>query len=196
MLTVLNAGAGNAPLPHLLYPKSEWTEIRLDADERSRHDLLGDVRNIPLADESVDGVFNCHVLEHLCEQDGRRALREFHRVLKPEGELVLLTPDLKAVAKEILANKLLDTLYESPAGPVRPVDVIYGFQPLQQTHPLFAHRFGFTLDSLAHAVAGAGFDTEVTEILNAYELRAIGRKPRSHERHPNHHQNGSAAADQ
>lgn len=49
-----------------------------------------DVTSIPFPGESFDVIFCSHVLEHVA--DDRKALREFFRVLKPKGWVVLLVP--------------------------------------------------------------------------------------------------------
>ena len=49
---------------------------------------------LPFADQSFQCVFGFSVLEHLV--NGCRFLQESHRVLKPGGRLVLITPNLSA----------------------------------------------------------------------------------------------------
>ena len=62
--------------------------------------LYGDVvKGLPLATGSVDGLYACHVLEHLTLADMRAALTESLRVLKPGGVFRLIVPDLKSRAK-------------------------------------------------------------------------------------------------
>jgi SAM-dependent methyltransferase len=53
-------------------------------------DVLADVTNLPMEDESFDMVLCIHVLEHVL--DDRAAIREIHRVLKPGGLAVLQVP--------------------------------------------------------------------------------------------------------
>ena len=53
-------------------------------------DLHFDVQQIPLADRSVDVILCNHLLEHVA--DDRRALRELHRILRPGGWGILLSP--------------------------------------------------------------------------------------------------------
>ena len=53
-------------------------------------DLHFDVQQIPLADNSVDVILCNHLLEHVA--DDRRALRELHRILKPGGWGIVLSP--------------------------------------------------------------------------------------------------------
>jgi SAM-dependent methyltransferase len=54
--------------------------------------LHGSIFAIPLPDGSVDGVYNLGVMEHFEEADIVRILREFRRVLKPSGRIVLFWP--------------------------------------------------------------------------------------------------------
>ena len=49
-----------------------------------------DVMDLPFAAESFDFLMCNHVLEHV--EDDRRALSEFHRVLKPGGWAILMCP--------------------------------------------------------------------------------------------------------
>ena len=49
-----------------------------------------DIACMPYSDESFDVIYCSHVLEHV--RDDRRALKEFHRVLKKDGWAVLLVP--------------------------------------------------------------------------------------------------------
>ena len=48
------------------------------------------MQQIPLADNSVDVVLCNHLLEHVA--DDRRALRELHRILRPGGWGIVLSP--------------------------------------------------------------------------------------------------------
>lgn len=49
-----------------------------------------DIMDIQYPDESFDVIYCCHVLEHI--PDDRQAMREFYRVLKPNGWAILLVP--------------------------------------------------------------------------------------------------------
>ncbi|HID86993.1 MAG TPA: class I SAM-dependent methyltransferase [Anaerolineae bacterium] len=51
---------------------------------------VGDVARLPYPDESFDGLTSGEVLEHV--PDDRRAVREFHRVLRPGGVCVVTVP--------------------------------------------------------------------------------------------------------
>lgn len=53
-------------------------------------DLHFDVQRIPFSDASVDVILCNHLLEHVA--DDRQALRELHRVLRPGGWGIVLSP--------------------------------------------------------------------------------------------------------
>ena len=53
-----------------------------------------DARKITLEDSSVDEIRASHVLEHLAFRDLLPTLREWRRVLRPNGRLYVAVPDL------------------------------------------------------------------------------------------------------
>ncbi|MDB4990641.1 MAG: hypothetical protein JWN04_5819 [Myxococcaceae bacterium] len=54
--------------------------------------LHGSIFKIPLPDGSLDGVYNLGVMEHFTEDEIGKILREFHRVLRPGGKMLLFWP--------------------------------------------------------------------------------------------------------
>jgi SAM-dependent methyltransferase len=76
-------GGRDATWPELVgQPRGPDADLDLDLDV----DGLGAV-----ADEAFDAVVACHMIEHVANPIG--ALREFERVLRPGGRLVLVVPD-------------------------------------------------------------------------------------------------------
>ena len=57
-----------------------------------------DCTELPLADDSADCIVSFETLEHLAEQDA--LLAEFRRVLRPDGFLLLSSPDKKTYSDE------------------------------------------------------------------------------------------------
>lgn len=53
--------------------------------------LMGDIRDLPLPDDSFDLVVCWETIEHI--EDGDRALAEIKRVLRPEGVLLVSSPN-------------------------------------------------------------------------------------------------------
>lgn len=52
--------------------------------------FVGDIHTLPLKDNFFDAIICIHVLEHV--RNDRLALQELSRVLKPDGELLLMVP--------------------------------------------------------------------------------------------------------
>lgn len=103
---LLNLGCGGTFHP-------DW--VNLDSSPAIpgviRHDLR---RVLPLTDGSFDAVYASHVLEHLEPDAGARLLRECHRVLRPEGTVRIVVPDLEAIAR-----LYLESLAEAAKGDVQ-----------------------------------------------------------------------------
>lgn len=90
-LKLLNLGCGAA-----LHPK--W--VNVDLVSNSPLVLAQDVtRGIQFPDATFDAVYSSHVLEHLTPEQGERLLREAFRVLRPQGVLRLVVPDLESIAR-------------------------------------------------------------------------------------------------
>jgi predicted SAM-dependent methyltransferase len=179
-LTVLHVGCGSREASglHQAFQGPNWCELRLDIDPTVNPDVVASITDMsPVADGSVEAVFSSHNLEHLESHQVPLALAEFLRVLRNGGMLLLTLPDLQAVAKLVAEGQLEETVYESPAGPVAPLDILYGFRPfLALGATTMAHRTGFTLESLRQHLAAAGFQEDKlwSENLN---LWALVRKP-------------------
>ena len=89
-----------------------------------------------------------------------QVLKEFLRVLKPDGFLVATCPDLQTVCQLVAEDKLSDAAYTSQAGPITPLDILYGHgAALVAGHHYMAHKTGFTLKTLTQALHTAGFAT-------------------------------------
>lgn len=161
------------------FAKSNWHEIRLDIDPDVQPDIVGTMTDMSaVSDTSVDAVFSSHNIEHLYPHEVPLALAEFSRVLKPHGYAVITCPDLQSVCKLVAEDKLTDTAYISPAGPIAPLDMIYGHRSAMAQGNLFmAHRCGFTQKTLSAALAQAGFASVVCMRREQYfDLWAIASK--------------------
>ena len=72
-----------------------------------KNKLVGFAEKLPLPDESIDIITAEWVLEHI--QDEYKVLKEFHRVLKPGGVVIFLTPNkwnYNAFLIRLIPNKL------------------------------------------------------------------------------------------
>ena len=137
----------------------DWKELRFDIDESVKPDLVGTMTDMSsVATESVDAVFSSHNIEHLYPHEVPLALAEFLRVLSPGGIAVITCPDLKSVCALIADDKLTDAAYTSPAGPIAPLDILYGLRSsMAQGNLYMAHRCGFTQKVLTGTLQASGF---------------------------------------
>ncbi len=76
-----------------------WINIDNNSDHNIKKlDINYDLRNpLPFMDNSVDFIYNEHFLEHLTVEEGQRAIKEFLRVLKPNGIMRIAMPDLVGI---------------------------------------------------------------------------------------------------
>lgn len=71
--------------------------ISSDIVESTFVDEIIDIQNIPYEDNTFDLIISSHVLEHV--PNDKKALKEFYRVLKPNGQAVILVPSLYSLKK-------------------------------------------------------------------------------------------------
>ena len=181
---VLNVGAGPIAVRglHPGFDRSRWREIRLDIDWRAKPDLVGSVVAMQdlVEDASIDAVWCSHSLEHLAAHDVVTALRECRRILKPDGFALVTSPDLSAIAKLICDQGVDEMAYMSPAGPITPLDMLFGHGPSIKDGSVFmAHKTGFTVESLGRRAAEAGFAEARVASGSAFDLWALLMMPES-----------------
>jgi len=175
---VLNAGSGSysARKLHRVFVPEIWKEIRIDIDPQSKPDIVAsitDMRSL-CPPQSFDAVWASHILEHLYAHEVPSALSEFKRVLKPDGFALITSPDLEAVASLILDHGLDHVAYTSPAGPITPLDMIYGHSASVGCGQLYmAHKTGFTCASLGQRFVDAGFPITIVK-REGLDLWALG----------------------
>lgn len=106
-------GARLAKLPLFRQLNKRLSLFNLDWDEKIYlHDLT---KTFPWADSSVDVIYSSHTLEHFSRDDGRRFLAECHRVLRKDGIIRILVPDLRHsvtgyIDGQIPADDFVETL--------------------------------------------------------------------------------------
>ncbi|MEB3180401.1 MAG: methyltransferase domain-containing protein [Nostocaceae cyanobacterium] len=163
-------GAWIAQLPVISFINKKLKIINFDWPENIYlYDLT---KKFPWADNTVDVIYSSHTLEHLSKTQGLHFLSECYRVLKPNGIVRIVVPDLRAyvdkyIQGEIPADRLLDELY---VGYEAPED---GFWK-QKLSPFirFPHKCMYDTPALVRimseigfeAVSKEGFDSEIVNI--------------------------------
>ena len=89
----------------------------------------------------------------------------------------MIVPDLQAVAQYFVADQSHQPLYQSPAGPVTPHDIVYGFgAAIAGGRTSMAHRCGFTPTMLQRCFSELTFGEVLLRRRSAeLELVAVAR---------------------
>jgi ubiquinone/menaquinone biosynthesis C-methylase UbiE len=103
----------------------------------------GDVYQLPFEDDVFDCIFFLEVIEHLTEPE--KALTEMHRILKPQGRMVMIFPnDTMFKISRLLTLKLKEAFYDPghlrqwTPGDMKIYLKRYGFRILKQKNiPFF-----------------------------------------------------------
>jgi predicted SAM-dependent methyltransferase len=96
----LNIGCGKRTL-------AGWfnCDIQPDPEATQPLDLVCDAKAIPLPDGSADEVMAIHVFEHFYRWEAEGVLREWRRLLKPGGKLILELPNLVKCCQNYLDGR-------------------------------------------------------------------------------------------
>lgn len=164
--TFLHVGCGENDLSRTTpgFIAGNWTEVRFDIDRSVSPDLIGSMTDMTEVDsEQYDALFSSHNIEHLYFHEVPVALKEFHRVLKAEGFAVITCPDIQSVCAHVLDGRLIDPVYQSPAGPISPIDIMFGFRrSIADGNEFMAHKTAFTRSLLVNRIKAAGFSNVVS----------------------------------
>ena len=90
-MKLLNLGCGN-------HYHKEW--INIDYVENNEDIITHNLHEgIPLPENEVDVVYSSHLLEHFSKSDSNYFISECYRVLKPEGIMRIVVPDLRIICQ-------------------------------------------------------------------------------------------------
>jgi SAM-dependent methyltransferase len=159
--TFLHVGCGPQRRAATLaaFVEEDWREVTVDIDARVKPDIvdaLPTLAQVPSA--TYDAVFSSHTLEHLYAHDVTAAAHSFRRVLKPGGFVIAVTPDLQSISGNLALGDLDSPLYDTPVGPVTPLDILFGHRAFTAGgNDFMAHRTGFTRFSITRIFREAGY---------------------------------------
>jgi predicted SAM-dependent methyltransferase len=167
--TVLNVGFGGIAIKDLLYTEvfEDMREISLDIDNKFNPDILADVTDIShIPNNYVNCAYTSHMIEHIDYFKVPSVISELLRVCKLGGYVRILTPNLQVVGEKIASGDLLDVVYESPGGPISPIDIIFGHRHSVHRNRVdfMIHRTGFSKKVFEHIAKEHNFDMDIKEV--------------------------------
>lgn len=119
--------------------------IHVDAVDYPHVDHVATIDNLSfIPDNSVEVIYNCHVLEHFKRKEVERVLHEWFRILKPEGVLRISVPDFAKLSEVYQRYGKLDMVIGALFGRG---DYLYNI-----------HYNVFDFDSLSEVLKKVGFN--------------------------------------
>lgn len=161
--SILIAGSG----PNRDHTWNGYEATYLDIEPRNKPDVCASMTDMGDIGP-FDAVQCCHALEHLYPHEVNRALREFKRVLKPNGVAIVIVPDLEDVRPD---NKVI---LRPDKAPITGLHMFYGDWTEIEEFPHMAHHCGFIAETLKYALESAGFGGVQTMREENYNLVGIG----------------------
>lgn len=144
-----------------------------------RPDVLCDLHDLSVfAGDSADEILAVHVVEHFWRWEVLDILKEWVRVLKPGGKMILECPNLISACQTLLSDP--ENASAGDARGQRSMWVFYGDPSWQD--PLMTHRWAYTPNSLASLMREAGL-VEVRQepaqfkLREPRDMRVVGSKP-------------------
>lgn len=178
-LLYLGVSSAYANRLHAGFKPEMWDCTRFDPDPNVKPDIQGYVHELKgIEAGSYHGIWAPHVLHRLYPHIAQAMLQKAYRVLKDEGMLALTVPDAQLAAIFLANNRPDEMLYKSAAGEITAHDVLYGYSKnMEKGLHQFAHRTGFTCESLGNMLREAGFcsisikgeGAELTAIAHRYD---------------------------
>jgi ubiquinone/menaquinone biosynthesis C-methylase UbiE len=127
-----------------------------------------DLKALPYLDNSVDEIQAIHLFEHFHRTDVEAYLAEWHRVLRPQGRLVMEMPSLDKIARLIVGGETNIRL------------TMFGlFGDPREASPLMLHKWAWSNAELESVLTEAGFAVEFEKPvfhIEKRDLRIVGRK--------------------
>lgn len=113
-------------------------------------DIECDLRSIPLTDGYADSAYAIHVLEHFYRYETERVLKEWVRLLRPGGQLVIEVPCLDKVLR--VFNHYISSKKE--LNPQMTLHRLYGDPKYKD--PTMVHKWCFSTAELVDLMEQAG----------------------------------------
>lgn len=119
--------------------------------DRNVHYLIDFSRSLPFPNESFDGVFCEHVIEHFSLADGEKIAREVHRVLRAGGCFRVIVPDAEMVLRRY-CDAPDEIVAWRGAGTETPMEIVNVY-----FRQRYEHQFVYDWQTMEKMLSRAGF---------------------------------------
>lgn len=147
----LNIGSGQRR-----FEGHDWVNLDCVSREGQVPDVICDVLKEPIPYSDVDMIALVHVLEHWVLADAVAVLAECHRALRKDGSLIVIVPDIRALAKAWLKTEITDYIFK--------VNMMGAYQG--ETGDI--HKWHWTRPELVKTLTDVGFHK-----IDLFDWRAI-----------------------
>ncbi len=142
--------------------------INIDKFDNSVADEISDICDLPFKSNSIDLIEAFQVIEHFDYIHCKYILSEWFRVLKPNGKLIIETPDMEKAFKKFISTDIINQKTT--------LQWIYGIDS-----PGMLHKTGFTFNLLKDLLMETGFSDVLRkrQKTHLYEhgMRIVCKKP-------------------
>ena len=125
-------------------------------------------------DESVDHIYNSHLLEHIPHVRTKMVLKKWYSKLKPGGRLTINVPDLEWLCRQLLrliSGGIIDSKHYLTFDGER--GLVVGFYG-SQSHDGEYHKAGFTQEYLHRILVETGFSSvNVKKVFEAHDMGCL-----------------------
>lgn len=151
-------GARLAKIPFFRFVNKKIGFFRMDWDDRIKvHDLQ---RPFPFDDGSVDTIYTSHTLEHFTKKEGERFLKECHRVLRSDGILRVVVPDLESIVSDYTTGKIAADMFLDKLCVICDTSGMGFFKRLLVNQIHFPHKCMYDTKTLLGKFHDIGFQAE------------------------------------
>lgn len=169
----INFACGSKPIPGFFNIDAVHRDgAKIDLIYLADFDENCEIRErIPLDDECAEELHSYHFIEHVYRFHADAMVREWFRLLRPGGRIVLECPNILLAAKNLLAGSR-DQLS---------MWALYGDE--SHKDPYMCHRFGYTPATLQSLLEANGFtdvqhrDPQTHKARTNRDMRVEARKP-------------------
>ena len=122
--------------------------LNVDVVDLPQVDLVFDITEpFPIPDNVIEEIFSAATLEHLREVHNVHVLKECFRILRPGGSITIITPDIEAIARGILAGEDLRYINQH----------LFGKYKSDQTEDYDLHKWMYPAETLMQVLSNIGF---------------------------------------